>query len=94
MTKKIKDIEREIEWYKIRKPVAKGMIELGKMGFEVSGHGCGFGGEDFGLFSKKFSVNLCDTRRSCVVSVYKMDHHKPIFEGTISKAINFITNHG
>jgi hypothetical protein len=102
-TKELVDIEREIEWYKIRKPIADAMRILGDHGFEFSGHGfCfGFGGEDFGLINEKTDryVNFCDKRNSgdkrnsCVVMVNTCKINNPIetlFTGTIGKALNFL----
>lgn len=42
-------IEDEIEWYQPLSATRRIMRDLGKMGFEFSGHGAGCGGEDFGL---------------------------------------------
>ncbi len=105
MTKRqrIKEIKHEIEWYGIRKPIANAMLELGEIGFEFSGHGCGMGGEDFGLvkYPKKnqpdcyFYVNFCDKGRSCEVQVTRdwMGVDETLFKGTIGKAINFVNKH-
>jgi hypothetical protein len=94
-TKKLVDIEREIEWYKIRKPIADAMRILGHNGFEFSGHGCGFGGEDFGLINKKTDryVNFCDKGKSCEVMVNTCNIDNPIetlFTGTIGEALKFL----
>lgn len=96
--KNIKEIKREIEWYNIRKPIADAMIKLGNLGFEFSGHGCGCGGEDFGLINEKKDryVNFCDRGNSCEVTVNTTgtldEDSLPItlFKGTIGKALNFI----
>lgn len=92
-TKQLVDIEREIQWYNVRKPIADAMIILGHKGFEFSGHGCGFGGEDFGLINEKTDryVNFCDKGKSCEVMVNTCNFPpKTLFTGTIGKALKFL----
>lgn len=96
--KNLKNIEKEISWYRIRKPIADAMRELGKQGFECAGHGCGFGGEHFSLVNDKkdLYVSFRDTGRKCEVFVSTSktldDNECPIalFKGTIGKAFKFI----
>ena len=91
-------IEREIEWYKICKPIAEAMRILGHHGFDFSGHGCGFGGEDFNLINEKIDryVNFCDRGKTCVVTIStcksldKDGYPIHLFEGTICKALKFL----
>ena len=93
MTKKqrIKEIKDEIEWYNPKKRIVDAMLELGEIGFEFSGHGCGFGGEDFNLFNKKLYVNLCDRGNKVVASVYdNSDDMDTLLEGTIGAALKFV----
>lgn len=96
-TKELVAIEKEIEWYNIRKPIAEAMRTLGHHGFDFSGHGCGFGGEDFNLINEKTDryVNFCDRGKSCVVTISTTSLDKDgwpmkLFEGTICKAIKFL----
>jgi hypothetical protein len=97
LSRKLKEIEEEIEGYKVRKPIADAMRRCGELGFEFSGHGCGFGGEDFNLINKKKNmyVNFCDRGRTCEVSVYTCNHKDDesehlLCEGTIGKAMKFV----
>lgn len=102
MTRKstrMKSIKDEINWYGIRKTVADAMLELGEIGFESSGHGCGFGGEDFSLYKEtknyQLYVNFCDKGRSCVASIEvynKKDDTDYFYEGTIGKVLTKIKN--
>lgn len=97
-SKRMKEIKQEIEWYNIRKPIADAMIKLGELGFEFSGHGCGCGGEDFGLINEKQDryVNFCDRGNSCEVMVNTAATYDEdgcpvtLFKGTIGKALKFI----
>lgn len=98
-TKSLLVIEQEIEWYKIRKPIAEAMRTLGHYGFECAGHGVGFGGEDFSLINenKNCYVNFCDKGRSCEVTISKCDFPLDndglpvfLFKGTICKALKFL----
>lgn len=83
-----------IEWYKIRKPIANAMLELGKLGFIFCGHGCGFGGEDFSLIRKDIYVNFCDGNKSCRVTINTNPSGnieiKTIFEGNLKEAMKFV----
>ena len=98
MTKAQKEIEHEIEFYNPRPKIAKGMRELGEMGFEFSGHGTGIGGEDFGLVKDPFYVNLCNTGTKVKGAVYQSNPPDsseladtgPMFEGTVDQAIKYI----
>jgi hypothetical protein len=97
-SQRIKDIEYEITWYGIRKPIAEAMRQCGQLGFEVAGHGCGFGGEDFSLMNsrKDLYVNFCDRGNSCEVTVSTCDttnedgYPIELCKGTIGKAMKFI----
>ena len=86
---RIKAIEDEIEWYDIRKNIAKAMLELGELGFESCGHGCGLGGEDFSLCGNGLYVNFCDMGNRVLATV-SVDDDDDSFEGTIGKAMNLI----
>jgi len=74
------------------------MRKLGSMGFSASGHGVGFGAEDFNMINedKDLYLNFCDKGRSCKVNInscktYDKDGYTiSLFEGTIGKAIKFI----
>jgi len=97
-SQRMKNIEQEIIWYRIRKPIAEAMRKCGQLGFEVSGHGCGFGGEDFSLLNKRkdLYVNFCDRGNSCKVTVSTCDttnddgYPIELISGTIGKAMKFI----
>lgn len=79
LTKAQKGIEHEIEWYETSRNVSKLMRRLGRLGFEFSGHGTGFGGEDFS-FIKKLSknvevyINISDRKRSIKCSANINDY--------------------
>lgn len=99
MTKKqkLKEIESEIEGYNPKKVIAKGMRKLGELGFEFSGHGCGGGGEDFGLIKCNIGepgeddylyVNFCDIGRRVVVSV--SNNEECLFEGNVGQVLLFV----
>lgn len=92
--RRIQEIKLEIKWYGIRNNIAKAMLELGKLGFQFSGHGSGFGGEDFNLFNKTLYVNFCDRRKKGVVTTVTTNDEscELLFEGTIGKAMKFIQN--
>jgi|LakMenEpi03Aug12_release.lakeMendotaPanAssembly.Ray.scaffolds.fasta_scaffold04876_49 hypothetical protein len=89
---RIQNIKREIEWYGVRKTIAEAMVECGKLGFEFSGHGAGFGGEDFNLVDNKKNlyINFCDKGRSCEVMI--CENEIAVFIGTIGKAMKFLHN--
>ena len=92
---RIKEIKSEIEGYQPKKRIADAMLELGEIGFEFSGHGCGFGGEDFSLFTKDLYVNLCDQGQKIVVSISNNDEEmEDLFIGTIGQAMRFIQSYG
>ncbi len=96
-TKQLLLIEKEIEWYHVRKSIADAMRKFVDLGFEFSGHGCGFGGEDFSLSNKKKDayVNFCDKGKTCVVTISTYNslnedgYPIELFKGTICKAIEF-----
>lgn len=52
LTKSQLEIEHEIDWYETSKDISKIMRRLGKLGFKFSGHGTGFGGEDFNFIKR------------------------------------------
>jgi len=92
-----KDIEQEIEWYEPRWPIAKAMRELGEIGFEFSGHGVGFGGEDFNLSRESdYYVNFCDKGKGngIVATVYPYPdddvEDEVLFSGSANQAVLFI----
>lgn len=90
-TARMKEIKEEIKWYGVKKRIADAMLELGEIGFEFSGHGCGGGGEDFSLFSKKLHVNFCDQGRKVDVWVSNNDDDmETVFKGTIHGAMKYI----
>jgi hypothetical protein len=98
LTKAQKEIEHEIEWYECSKDVTKIMRRLGKWGFEFSGHGAGFGGEDFSLIkylSKGLEVyvNISDRGKfpKCYANIddynkNQDDPYEPDYEIKESKA--------
>lgn len=97
LTKKqrLKIIKENIEWYKVGSPVAKAMIHFGELGFSFCGHGCGFGGEDFGLIRKDLYVNFCIRGTTCVVSINTSPQEDDsevatLFEGSIREATKFM----
>ena len=63
-----------------------------EIGFESTGHGCGFGGEDFSLSTKKLSINICDTGKEVIATVMTNDTEDPeeLYEGKIQGALKFI----
>lgn len=81
-------IKNEITWYEPKKRIADAMLKLGKLGFEFSGHGCGFGCEDFSLSNDKYHVNLCDEGRKVIVTL--SDDDKTICEGSIGQVMKRI----
>jgi len=97
---RLANIEYDIGWYQIRKPIANALRKCGELGFSMAGHGCGFGGEDFSLInkSKDMYVNFCDTGNSCEVTIStvkttdKEGYPILLFTGTTKKAMNFIEN--
>ena len=90
---RIKEIKEEIGYYKPKKQIVNAMLQLGELGFEFSGHGCGSGGEDFNLIhcDNNLYVNFCDLGRIVVATVYVEDDCKEIFKGTIGKTLKFIS---
>jgi len=92
---RIKEIKHEIEWYEPKKRIADAMLELGNIGFKFSGHGAGFGEEDFSLCTNKTYVNFCDRGRKVVVSIYKNDEDMDtLYEGTIHGALKHLGTSG
>lgn len=102
MNARLKSIEHDITWYQIRKPIADAMRKCGELGFSISGHGCGFGGEDFSLINKRkdMYINFCDKSNSCEVTINTCNSTNEegypieLFKGTIKKAIDFIESRG
>lgn len=47
--KRMAEIRQEISWYKPQRRVRETLLKLGDWGFMFSGHGVGFGGEDFSM---------------------------------------------
>jgi len=94
-TQRMKEIKNEIEWYEIKKKIADAMLRLGELGFEISGHGCGCGGEDFNLVRYKDGayVNFCDQGRKIVVNVtlgVEDDEPEDVLTGTIGQAMKYV----
>jgi len=94
--KNLKEIQQEIDWYNPPKNIATAMIELGKIGFEFSGHGCGIYGEDFGLiyFTSKDKTSYIYVTLSSPVKYssvcFKNDDNeygKPIYGKSIPNTI-------
>jgi hypothetical protein len=103
--KSLKEIREEIEWYNPKKQIADAMLELGELGFEFNGHGCGLGGEDFGLIfnyaeERYFYFSLTDLGNKVIVEIsdnfYDENIHpedeqsKDIFKGSVKKGLDFI----
>lgn len=78
MTSKLKELKEEIEHYCPPANIAKAMLKFGKLGLEFSGHGSGFGGEDFNLYKKYNSgqlyINLSTRKIKNNCSVSFMDN--------------------
>lgn len=97
----LNQIKEEIRWYEIRKPIADAMIELGKIGFEFSGHGVGlaFQGEDFSISKEKknclINVDFCDMGKKCVATLTVTSYdYDDLYEysGTIGQVLKKIKN--
>ena len=91
--KNIKELKDEIQQYGIKKSIADAMITLTeKYGFEFSGHGCGFGGEDFSVTTEELHVNFCDCGRKVEVTIYKNDTEEceKLYKGAIGGAIKYV----
>lgn len=85
-----------IKAYKPPKQIADAMLELDRLKFKFSGHGCGWHGEDFFL-TREFGdedVSVCllvddKDKQTATLKVNGLD----AFSGTPSKTINFIKAH-
>jgi hypothetical protein len=88
----MRQIEQEIKQYNVRKPIAEAIRRLSKIGFKFSGHGSGFGQEDFNVINYELDlyVNFCDTGRKCIVNISQVTEDFRLFSGTISEATKFI----
>ena len=93
--KNLKEIEREIKWYNPPKKIVKAMQDLGKIGFEFSGHGVGMSGEDFGLTydlsdERYIYANLAIPAKHCSVSVDDTFVYTKSYSNTIKRAKKLI----
>ena len=93
MNKRLKGIRDEIKWYEPKKRIADAMLALGELGFAFSGHGVGYGQEDFGLVCGEWYFNFSDNGKKIVASVNNGadDVADVEFQGTIGQAMKFIT---
>lgn len=75
IAKAIKEMEREIAWYGPPKEVASLMMKLAKLGFYPSGHGCGFGDEDWSLHLSKPEIScwLYRANKTCHIFLEDTD---------------------
>lgn len=94
----LQEIEHEINHYEPKKRIADAMRELGELGFEFSGHGWGFGGEDFGLIKHReknqdnyIYVNFCDfgSKIKATLDDYKINKR---YEGTVDQIMKRVRN--
>ena len=95
--KNLKEVEEEISCYQPKKRIADAMRKLVHMGFSFSGHGCGFGGEDFGMSFHTtkityYYVSICDEgRKVSVIFTFDDGHYiHTLATGTIGKVLSFV----
>jgi hypothetical protein len=94
-TQRIKEIKQEIKWYAPKKRIADTMLELGELGFKFSGHGCGFGREDFGLIHPNYHhlyVSLSDigSHIEVMVDYIDEDDNDECFVSSVGQATKLI----
>ena len=96
-------VQEEIDWYKPKKAIVDGMLMLERWGFEFSGHGCGFGGEDFGMIFEYqadsdgpegyFYFNFCDEGNKVVATITDNPEGEPddvLYVGTVGRGLKLI----
>jgi hypothetical protein len=97
MNKRQKEIESEIECYKPKAVICKIMRDLGKLGFSFSGHGGGFGGEDFNFIKRSTYVNINHRHSGKIIiniskNINRKDGGKLAFSGSPMKAMKLLND--
>ncbi len=72
INKNIKEIQREIDHYRVPTKMADIMLRLGEAGFEFGGHGTAYTGEEDFSFDQKISSTLSitvTTNRKKILSI-------------------------
>jgi hypothetical protein len=97
--RRVKDLNRELDWYEPCKVVADAMRELvNDYGFEYVGHGIGGSGEDFNLWNHKHKLDVTLTQfeegktTACVSDCSANDCFEQdiVCSGSIKKVLKFV----